>query len=206
MHANGRIKVYDKLTGAVGGLDVVDTTFWNSVRNGVGISDPRVEYDRLSGRWFLCMINVASTSNRIMLAVSSGPTITNAASFTFFQFAMDFAPGGIDAGHFADYPTLGVDANALYIGTNNFTSSVGTFANTTGYVVNKANLLASTLTVTAFRGLAVGGGAGPITPQGVSNDDATFAEGYFIGVDNANFSQLDIRRVSTPGGVPTISG
>ena len=206
MHANGRVKVYDKFTGAVGGLDVLDTTFWNSVRGGIGISDPRVEYDRLSGRWFLCMINVASTSNRIMIAVSSGPTITNTASFTFFQFAMDFAPAGIDAGHFADYPTLGVDSNALYIGTNNFTSSVGSFANTTGYVVNKANLLASTLTVTAFRGLAVGAGTGPYTPQGVSNDDATFTEGYFIGTDNVNFSQLDIRRVSTPGGVPTISG
>ena len=82
----------------------------------------------------------------------------------------------VDAGHFADYPTLGVDANALYIGTNNFTmGNAGTFANTTGYVVNKANLLANTLTVTAFRGLATTTVAGPLTPQGVSNDDATFA-------------------------------
>ena len=62
MHVNGRVRVYDKFTGAVGGLDVADTTFWNSVRNVQGISDPRVEYDRLSGRWFLVMINVAATS------------------------------------------------------------------------------------------------------------------------------------------------
>lgn len=198
MHANGRVKVYDKFTGAVGGLDVVDTTFWNSVRNGVGISDPRVEYDRLSGRWFLCMINVSNTSNRILIAVSSGPTITNTASFTFFQITT--------ASLFLDYPTLGADANALYIGGNIFTSSVGSFDSTRGYVINKANLIGGTLTATVFNGLATGTGAGPITPQGVSNDDATFTEGYFIGVDNAAFSLLQMRRVSTPGGVPTISG
>ncbi|HMS41130.1 MAG TPA: hypothetical protein PKE69_12945 [Pyrinomonadaceae bacterium] len=182
MHANGRIKVYDKFTGAVGGLDVVDTTFWNSVRNGAGISDPRVEYDRLSERWFLTMINVAATQNRILIAVSSGATITNTASFTFFQITT--------ATQFLDYETLGVDANALYIGGNIFTTSSGTFASTRGYVVNKANLIGGTLTATVFNDLATGAGAGPLTPQGVSNDDASFTEGYFIGVDNAAFSLL----------------
>ena len=197
MHANGRIKVYDKLTGAVGGLDVTDSTFWTSVSGGVGISDPRVEYDRLSGRWFLCMINVSNTLNRVMIAVSSGPTITNTASFTFFQFAT--------ATQFLDYPTLGVDANALYIGGVIF-SGAGSYASSRGYVINKANLLSNTLTVTTFNGLvASSAGAGPTIPQGVSNDDATFAEGYFIGADNAAFSLLQIRRVSTPGGVPTVS-
>ncbi|MBL8180806.1 MAG: carboxypeptidase regulatory-like domain-containing protein [Blastocatellia bacterium] len=197
MHANGRIKVYDKFTGAVGGLDVADTTFWNSVRNGQGVSDPRVEYDRLSGRWFLCMINVAATSNRILLAVSSGPTITNSASFTFYQITTP--------SNFLDYPTLGVDANALYIGGNIFTNSSGTFARTDGYVVNKANLIGGTLTATIFASLASGAGAGPLTPQGVSNDDPAATEGYFIGVDNVAFSLLQIRRVSDPGGTPTIS-
>lgn len=198
MHANGRIKVYDKFTGAVGGLDVADTTFWNSVRNGQGISDPRVEYDRLSGRWFLCMINVANTLNRVMIAVSSGPTITNSASFTFFQFSV--------ASLFLDYPTLGVDANALYIGGNIFTSSVGAFDSTRGYVINKASLLANVLQVTVFNNLATGAAAGPYTPQGVSNDDPAATEGYFIGVDTLAFSVLQIRRVSNPGsGAPTIS-
>lgn len=198
MHANGRIKVYDKFTGAVGGLDVADTTFWNSVRNGFGISDPRVEYDRLSGRWFLCMINVANTNNRIMIAVSSGPTITDTSSFSFFQIT--------PAANFIDYPTLGVDNNALYIGGNIFTSSIGTFARTDAWVINKANLIAGSLTATYFASLASGSGAGPLTPQGISNDDPAATEGYFIGVDNAAFSLLQIRRVSTPGGTPTISG
>lgn len=197
MHANGRIKVYNKLTGALGGLDASDQTFWTSVRNGSGVSDPRVEFDSLSGRWFVVMINVASTQNRIMIAVSSGPVITDSSSFTFFQITT--------ASGFLDYPTLGVDANALYIGGNAFTSATGSFSETRGYVVKKADLLTGTLTATVFNGLATTG-VGPYTPQGVSNDDPGATEGYFIGVDNASFSLLQIRRVSNPGGTPTISG
>jgi hypothetical protein len=40
----------------------------------------------------------------------------------------------------------------------------------------------------------------------VDNDDPSAAEGYFIGVDNHDFSLLAIRRVTTPGGTPSISG
>src|SRR5205807_1796433 len=43
---------------------------------------------------------------------------------------------------FADFPTLGLDANGLYIGTNNFTSS-GSF-NVGLYSIPKADLLATT--------------------------------------------------------------
>jgi len=78
-------------------------------------SDPRIRYDRLSGRWFIVMIDVpaqnAITSNRVMIAVSSGPLIAGAASFTYYYFQHDqVAPIG-DSGAFADYPTLGIDAN-----------------------------------------------------------------------------------------------
>jgi hypothetical protein len=205
--ANGRFKVFDK-AGNPQALDVTDSVFFNSVRGGVGISDPHVRFDRLSQRWFISEITVANTSNRILIAVSSGPTITSASSFTFHYFAHD-AVGptpNIDTGHFADYDTLGVDANALYIGVNEFTSGSGSFQNTSGYVVNKADLLSGSLTVTAFRGLAVGVGAGLWTPQGVNNDDPAAAEGYFIGVDNAAFSLLQLRRVTNPGSAPSISG
>jgi len=39
-----------------------------------------------------------------------------------------------------------VDASALYIGVNVFDSVAGSFQGTTGFVVNKANLLAGALT------------------------------------------------------------
>ncbi len=208
IHVNGRVKLFDK-TGVLGAINVTDETFWTSVRNGAGVSDPHVEYDRLSGRWFLTAINVPSTgANRILLAVSSGSTITNTSSFTFFQFQHDLVgtTPNADTGFFADYPTLGVDASALYIGVNVFGSS--SLEGTTGFVIRKADLLVPQApTITAFRQIGDASPASGIyTPQGVHNQDPQATEGYFIGVDMVVFSKLVLRRVSNPGGTPSISG
>jgi hypothetical protein len=205
--ANGRIKSFDKATGVLGGLNETTDTFFASVRNNSGTSDPHVRYDRLSGRWFITAINV-STPNRVLIAVSTGSTITGHASFNFFQFQHDLVgtTPNADTGNFADYDTLGVDKFALYIGVNMFNSTGTAFTGTTGFVVNKANLIAGTLTVTPFRQLAGASTAGPYTPQGVDNDDPNATEGYFIGVDNVTFSKLQIRRILNPGSAtPTIS-
>jgi len=201
---NGRIRVFNK-AGVVGGLNVTTNTFFSSVSNGQGTSDPHVRYDRLSQRWFITMVNVPSAGpNRILLAVSSGPTITNTSSFTFFQFQSDGPSPAGDTNGFADYDTLGVDQFALYIGVNMFDQAGTTFLGTTGYVVRKSDLITGTLTVTAFRQMA-GPTCGPVTPQGVSNDDPAATEGYFIGVDLCNFGTLQIRRIINPGGTPSIS-
>jgi hypothetical protein len=209
---NGRIKVFDR-AGNLGSLNATTDTFFDSVRNGFSTSDPHVRYDRISGRWFLTMVNVAAV-NRILIAVSSGPTITDGSSFTFFQFQHDQvgATPNPDTGDFADYDTLGVDASALYVGVNVFNSTGTALLGTTGFVIRKSDLLANTLTVTPFRQMMTCNdhtGActtGPLTPQGVDNDDPSAAEGYFIGVDGASFSKLTMRRIGNPGGIPSISG
>jgi hypothetical protein len=205
--ANGRIRVFSK-GGVLGGLDTSTDLFFASVRSDA-TSDPHIRYDRLTQRWFVVMIDVAPSSNRVLFAVSSGPTITGTASFTFYQFQMDAvgATPNSDTGGFADYPTLGVDRNALYVGVNVFDSSGNVFISTTVFVVNKASLLAGTLTVAAFRQIGTAGGSGPgiYTPQGVDNDDPVSTEGYFVGVDGQAYSTLDIRRVISPGGVPSLS-
>ena len=197
--ANGRIKVFSK-SGTLGPLDADMDVFFNSVRNGSGTSDPHIRYDRLSQRWFIVIINVASKNNRVLIAVSDSPTITGSSSFTFFQFQHNLvAPAG-DNNRFADYPTLGVDANALYIGTNNFRTN-GLFVSISGFVVRKSSLTSGgPIVATAFRNLSV------FTPQGVDNDDPAATVGYFIGVNVSLFNQLDILRISDPGGTPTISG
>ena len=169
--ANGRIKVFDK-SGTLGPLNVDMDVFFASVRNSSSTSDPHIRYDRLSQRWFLVIINVASTNNRVLIAVSSGSIITGTSSFTFFYFQHNLvAPTG-DNARFADYPTLGIDANALYIGTNNFTAAV-TFNSCTGFVVRKSSILgAGPIVATAFRSLCTNFHRhGPYTPQGVDNDD-----------------------------------
>ncbi len=198
---NGRIRSFNKDGSRDGALDATTDAFFGSVLGGSSTSDPRVRFDRLSGRWFITMITV-NTPNYVLIAVSSGPTISSTSSFTFFSFQADPT-------NFGDYDTLGVDANALYIGVNVFRGN--TFVNTTGFVVNKTNLMNGTLTVTTFANLISTGRhgrllAGPYTPHGVNNDDPATTEGYFIGVDNQTAGTLTIRRITSPGGTPAISG
>ncbi len=213
VHVNGRIKVFDKV-GSLGALNTDTNTFWNSVRNGQNVVDPQVSYDRLTSRWFLSTINTPpSGANRILIAVSSGATITGPSSFTFFQFQQDLVgtTPNADTGLFADYDTLGVDKYSLYIGVNIFNSS-DIQTGTTGFVVNKSDLLTGTLTVTAFRQLSTCNPItfvctiGPLSPQGVDNDDPSATEGYFIGVDGAFFDRLTLRRVTYSGSIPSLSG
>jgi len=199
--ANGRFKVFTK-AGVLGSLNVADTTFWASLSPSGGASDPEIRYDRLSGRWFVLAIDLAATNNKIMIAVSSGPTITNTASFTFFSFTTTVSG---DAANFCDYPSLGVDANALYTGCNMFTGA-GAFSRTSVYVVRKSSITGGgPIVVTGFGGVASASVAGPYAPRGVDNDDPQATQGYFIGVDTLAFSTLQIRRVTNPGATPTLS-
>jgi hypothetical protein len=209
---NGRIVTFNKNTGAADGVMNLDIdVFFNSVRNGSSTSDPRIRYDRLSGRWFVVIINT-STPNRILIAVSdaaSAGAISLSTIWTYFFIPIDTTPPAISNTCFADYPTLGVDANALYIGTNNFCGSPSqTFNSCDGFVVRKSSVLgAGPIVVTALRGLVpTAGSDGPYTPQGVDNFDPAATEGYFIGVSNQFFGRLVLRRVTDPGGAPAASG
>jgi hypothetical protein len=205
MHENGRIKVFDK-TGALGTLNVSDATFWASVRGASQPSDPEVRYDRLTGRWIVLAVNTAASNNRVMLAwTAPNATITSTASFTFTFFVGPAAGDGTNC--FDDYPTLGVDVNALYIGGNMFCGTpTQTFAHSSVAVIPKTPLFAGSGTVFQFLNVTGGVTAGPYAPDGVDNDDPLATEGYFVGVDVAVFSRVVVRRVSTPGGTPTLSG
>jgi hypothetical protein len=207
VHVNGRIRVFDK-DGTLGDLDATDEAFWNSVRDGAWVSDPQVEYDRLTDRWVVAAINVPSSGpNRVMLAVSDGPTITSATTWSFFQFQHDLVgtTPNDDTGDFADYPQMGVDANAVYIGANIF-NSADAFQDSTAYVVRKSSLLGDgPIVVTAFRDLIANSNNGPWAPQGVSNFDPTATAGYIVGVNFDPIGALALRRIIDPGGTPLIS-
>ena len=180
---NGRIRSFTKAGVADGVLNADPDVFFNSVRTPVAgavvldfTSDPQIRYDRFTARWFMTIIDVPCTNatctttaaNRWMVAVSdaaSNGTITGSTVWTFFQFQPD--PGT----SFLDYPSLGIDVNALYTGGSIFTSA-GAFVGTNGYVIQKASILgAGPMVVTSFPNLAAGAGAGPESPRGVDNFD-----------------------------------
>jgi hypothetical protein len=203
---NGRVRSFNKATGlADNGINTGTDSFFSSVMTpGANFTtDPRIRYDGLSGRWFITMIDVpgrqGTQPNRVMIAMSDSSTITGSTIWRFFQFRGD-------ASNFADYPTLGIDANALYIGANIFSISSGSFVNCSGYVVRKSSLLSGgPIVVTTFPNL-ISGTTGPFTPQGVDNYDPAATEGYFIGVDYGSSTRLRLRRVTNPGGTPSLSG
>ncbi len=202
---NGRFRLFDRQGATIPTLDVAPETFFSSVLSTSGLSDPRVKYDRLSQRWFISMIDVLKISNNVYIAVSSGPTLTDSTSFTMFKFAQDAnLLRGTDKRGFLDYETLGVDANALYVGGTIFNPN---YVASTVFVINKAKLVATpaVLSMTVFRDVAnTSTGASPAL--GVDNDDPSATEGYFIGPDVTSTSTLVMLRVSNPGGAtPTIS-
>jgi hypothetical protein len=214
---NGRLRSYTKTGVADGVLNVTPETFFASVMTPVVnpvtlnfATDPQIRFDRFTGRWFLSIIDVPCTDqscstlhiNRWLLAVSdaaSNGTITGSTVWTFFYFQGDPT-------NFLDYPSLGIDVNALYVGGPMFTSA-GAYGGTNGYVIQKSSVLgAGPIVVTKFANLATSAGAGPAPPRGVDNFDAGAIYGYFIGTDNASFSTLTFRRVTNPGtSSPTIS-
>ncbi len=210
---NGRIRTISKATGlADGALDATMNAFFASVRNGFSATDPRVRYDRRSGRWFVVAINL-TLSNRFMVAVSDAAVLTSSTAWTFHHWGNTRTEAGTPANQcIADYPTLGIDEDALYVGANQFCGpALGAALNydsSSVYVVKKAPLVQpapGSLEVTAFDELSLGSGAGPYAPQGVDNFDENTSTGYVIGVDNAVLSRLQVRRIADPGGSPSIS-
>ncbi len=194
---NGFIRSFTKNGLADGVLDLSSDAFFNSVRNGATTSFPRVAYDRLSQRWFIIMVN-DTLMNSVVLAVSSGPVISSSASFTFYSFTA--AGAGLEAFP----PTLGVDAHALYIGADVWDGNTGLYQATKAFVVRKSSATSGgPIVVTAFTLSTVLGGI--FAPQGVSNDDSSSGEGYFIGINGSSYTSLLIKRVTDPGGTPSIS-
>jgi hypothetical protein len=215
---NGRLRTFDKTTGLADGILAADLdVFFNSVRNGQSTTEPNVRYDRISGRWFVTVVNFGATftNNRVLIAVSSSGTISIGTiwTFSYFQHNLDTPTG--DTNLFFDDPTLSVDANALVIGGNIF-DSTGVFAGTTAHVVRKSAVLTGGGNLTpgsavAYRNLTgTPDGAGVYAPRGVDNfADAAPTASWVLGVNNVLpvTSELVFRKIafSAPGAWPPSS-
>ncbi len=209
---NGRLRLFSKATGEPDPtLNTTPNAFFASVNpDNWRVGDPRVRFDRLSGRWFLLAATFPSPlgANRILVAVSDDAAIRTTSSFTFYSFVQNLPPPQTSATYWADYPSLGIDNNALYVGANVFEGPSAIQSDC--FVVRKSSLLAGSLVVTAFRRVASYDAGevqvqGPESPQGVDNDDPTANAGYFIGIDNTQLGSLVLRRVDNPGATPTLS-
>lgn len=204
---NGFIRVFN-LNRAVPSVSAVTGVPWSgialnaffpeSIRGSATAStgDPQVRFDRLSGRWYVMAITTNVTPNRVVLAWSN--VVSESTGITTWSFNF-FLNNSTDP--FLDYPSLGVDSEALYIGGPMFASNGGEFLNRSmGLVVQKSTLSSSNIRVTAFRGWSINGTATSdmLAPRGVDNDDPRAQErGYFVGTSPNG--RLLIRSILNPG-------
>ncbi len=190
---NGAFAVYDK-AGNLQSL-ITDKAFWlnagiSAATMAAGLSDTRIMYDAGSGRWFATEITVNDTGNQVLLARSdssnpSGPW--KAVSF-------------LGNSGFADYDTLGVDSQGVYVGVNDFSSSSGDFIGVSFFSIPKADLLAATPTasrMTRFDDLSdryYGW-----TLQGVCDPDSGPGHGVMVAIDNVGFNFFDRTTINGSG-------
>ena len=205
MVASGIVKTFNKLTGALDG--VIDTSLDNFFASilpaGSFVGDVRVFYDTISQRFFVVGRSSNTATERLLIAVSKSSIITSGSYFTFFYLNTASFSGGLEL----DYPTLGCDSSALYIGANLFDSN-SNFVNSVALVIQKSSILSSgPIFYTAFGNLInFTAGTGQVSPVGVNNFDSNPAQGFFIGTSAFYYGALVLNIINNPGSAhPTIS-
>jgi hypothetical protein len=172
---NGAFAAYDR-TDPSNVFRESDIDFWFNagvnLASDQAVTDPRVIYDPLSQRWFASMVDFDANAadptleaNDFLLAFSatSDPTGT----WVGFRFRADPSRSA-----FADFPTLGVDSNAVYISGNMFKGG----ANNLGpnlVSIPKADLLNSILTNRTYFGILNPTNYGWILQPATSADPST---------------------------------
>jgi hypothetical protein len=143
----------------------------------------------------------------MMIAVSNNNVINNTASFTYYYFSHDQGTisGGFDFEKFGDFPMMGLDKHALYLGAMIFDAPTNTYEGSSCYVIKKASILnGGPLTFTAFRRIGTSS-SGIYAPNPAFNDDPQATKGYFVGANSGNYGVLNYFIINDPGGNPTSS-
>ena len=144
---NERYSVYRKSDGVRVETSKLDD-FWidsgaNLPAGLVDPFDPRVVYDHGSKRWFATSVdNTESPSSNVLLAVSKSSDPT--AGWKGFSIDSDTANT-----RWADFPTLGVDADGVYLAANMFDIPGGDVKSSDVTIISipKADLLSPTPTI-----------------------------------------------------------
>ncbi|MGA8041617.1 MAG: hypothetical protein WCA37_02325 [Terracidiphilus sp.] len=152
---NSTLAVYSSSGARLTTPEGVSTFF--SLDPGVNpiLSDPRCYYDAPTQRWFVSMINVLNFNtgrSNIALAVSQTSDPTGAFNIYSIDTTDDGLNGtpanpGCNASDpcFGDQPTLGADANGIYLTTNEFGLFANVFNGAQVYAISKSGLESGSL-------------------------------------------------------------
>jgi hypothetical protein len=209
---NGAVAVYNRTNG-ISVQRKTDIKFWSDagliISPDSGVSDPRVIYDPMVQRWFATQVDFDATANDpttegndFLLAVST----TSSPTGPWKGFLI---PADPDNGYFADFPTLGVDSNAVYISGDFYSSSLAMGPGLLS--IPKADLIAATPTIAnmTWYGVMDYGVRGDVLQPAVCFDGS--ASGSIlamgdIGSDSTPHSNVVWFAVQNAGGTtPTLS-
>ncbi len=177
---NLNFAVYDRITGSE--LQNIRLDSFHPGSSG----DPRVIFDHHSDRWIVINTDF-STDIYLAISLTSDPL----GSWFTGEFT---ASAGADAGCWPDYPTLGVDANGIYIGAYMVGCGMSVFA------IEKAPLLDALPafgTITAFRSLPFAGAYQPAYTYGTPGAE------YVISRNTT--STLRLHSITGPLTAPTLN-
>ncbi len=133
---NSSMAVYNK-TGGAALLKRTLTQWFANVVQGMTIFDPKALYDQHAGRWVLMAVAVKESAPKASLHLVSISAAANPlGQWRNYRFDA-MRDGNVLTNNWADYPTLGVDNQALYIGSNMFAFGGG-FAYAKVRVIPKA--------------------------------------------------------------------
>ncbi len=194
---NGGAAIYDT-QGNLVAKPKLDSTFW--LQAGIparivnaGVSDPRLYWDDASQRFFATQINV-DLPNTIMVAVSK-----TANPLDGFRGIYTTLNGGQVIG---DFPTLGVNADALTVSTNNFILGPSGFNFTTVGVFSypKADLLLAKPTAARLaRFDNADANAYGFTLQAVDSQNPSDGNQAILAVSNTTLNRLQLSQITDAG-------
>lgn len=207
---NGGYAVYNR-NGSLATSAIADDSFWlnagiSSALVNQGLSDPRVKYDTLSGRWFASEITLGSATattnfnNSVLVAVSNTSNPLDGWKATSFNVA--------GATRFNDYPTLSVDANAVYIGTNDFNPAGTAYIGSTLTSIPKSSLLAATPTTTGATTFLQNTSSPTMgfTPQVPTNSGTGYTGTKIVSISATAFNQVQVTPISNTAGPGALLG
>lgn len=115
---NSSVAVYNKTGGAP--LLVRTLTVWfSNVIQGATVFDPRLLFDQHTGRWVLLAVAVSQNPKKSVYLLSVSATTNPLGQWRNYSLNA-MVDGGTATNNWADFPALGVDANNLYITSNQF--------------------------------------------------------------------------------------
>ena len=209
--ANGAYAVFDKTTGSRQSL-VSDVAFWNTAGQTGTSGDSRVMYNAAANRWIVTSLGM--NAKDLQIAVSDTSNALGAWKSTKFE-----GYPGLGFGSIADYPTLALDRNAVYINTNNYAPAtaggsddfrgttlnvipIDSLFNATAPTIENSKQFTTPYTASSFTNFDRG-----FTQQGVNSNSAGSTGKVLASsinfYDNLGFNVNDLSSTSATGSTVT---